>query len=60
MKRLFISLAMAVGLSGVVTGSDNQAGQHDQSGQPPQAVHLPDPQDYADDICWVAPEWREN
>ena len=27
----------------------------------PQDLHtLPDPQTLADDICWVAPEWRDN
>jgi hypothetical protein len=25
-----------------------------------QALEAADPDDYADDICWVAPEWRED
>ena len=56
MKQSLILLALVTGL---LTGGVLLAADEATTSQPVQSINS-DPKDLADDICWVAPEWRDD
>lgn len=64
MKRTIVILALVLGLitGAAVSADDKQQVTVAQDNRAPkiELTELLDPEDLADDICWVAPEWRDS
>lgn len=64
MKRTIVTLTIVLGLAAGTIASAGEK-QTDITKQDKRALKIEltkqlDPKDLADDICWVAPEWRDN
>ena len=63
MKHTIVALIVAFGLIvGSVASADEKRAEiakHNEHALKIDPTKLLDPKDLADDICWVAPEWRE-
>lgn len=64
MKSLIISLAAGASFVTALSAFASTAAETDQSAdvmvQTKTLADMPAPQAFADDICWVAPEWTGN
>lgn len=65
MKSIFAMLAVVMALvaNGLTFAADSDQvdfSQIDAEQRQQQLVNMSEPEAFSDDICWIAPEWRDS